>query len=411
MNGFHFLTGKTDDRPLVSTPHHQRGLTFLFLLFLFALPHFLFFSTAGVELLVASGQPLGLLKLLIGETIFTISVVYYLRSDRSIPHALNPVWEVVAGSTGFFLLAAALYSASLPLSSHYPKIARNLEVGFWIAILGGLIPIAAGIAIFWRSSRLASKDKPIREFPPDWYLARDAGVCIAGSVRAIGDGHSTGIAATNRGWPAGTVPIPLLALAFAIAVFPAELGRALGAGLIVYLAGGVFFATIGAARRLLGELHRRNIGPVWVRSASGYLAVAIAIWFVVGLSTRGHEVRHGSTDDTVIRRLPNPFFVPVPDAVERWSQENRGPDGRATMVLIATAGGGIRAAYWTSAVLSRLDQIKGFRKHLFAISSVSGEALEQDCFAPLSQRNRNKPGCAASMTNSNALNHYFPTIF
>jgi hypothetical protein len=268
--------------------------------------------------------------------------VYYLQSDRSIPHALNAVWGVAAGSTGFFLLAAALYSASLPLSSHYPKIARNLEMGFWIAILGGLIPIAR--VILWRSSRRVSEDEPI-----------------------------------NRGWPAAAVPIPLLALAFATAAFPAELGRALGAGLIVYLAGSVFFATVGATRRLLGELHRRNIGPVWVRNASACLTAAVAAWFVVGLSISDHEVRHGSTGDAVIERL-RAHSVSVDEAVDHWWQENRGPDGRATMLLIATAGGRIRAAYWTSAVLSKLDQIAGFRKHLFAISSVSGGSLGAGLF-------------------------------
>jgi hypothetical protein len=74
---------------------------------------------------------------------------------------------------------------------------------------------------------------------------------------------------------------------------------------------------------------------------------------------------------------------------------NRNADGQATLVLVAAAGGGIRAAYWTAAVLAKLNEIPDFRRHLFAISSVSGGSLGAALYrASLTSIDRNKSGCS-----------------
>lgn len=52
--------------------------------------------------------------------------------------------------------------------------------------------------------------------------------------------------------------------------------------------------------------------------------------------------------------------------------------------IVATEGGGIRAAYWTASVLAALqDQAPQFSDHLFAISSVSGGSLGATVFTAL----------------------------
>ncbi|HEX3528552.1 MAG TPA: hypothetical protein VH988_15915 [Thermoanaerobaculia bacterium] len=52
--------------------------------------------------------------------------------------------------------------------------------------------------------------------------------------------------------------------------------------------------------------------------------------------------------------------------------------------VVATEGGGIRAAYWTAAVLTAIqDQAPEFSDHLFAISSVSGGSLGSTVFTAL----------------------------
>lgn len=48
----------------------------------------------------------------------------------------------------------------------------------------------------------------------------------------------------------------------------------------------------------------------------------------------------------------------------------------APAIIIASEGGGVRAAYWTAAVLQELKrQVPGFAQHVFALSGVSGGSL------------------------------------
>lgn len=54
------------------------------------------------------------------------------------------------------------------------------------------------------------------------------------------------------------------------------------------------------------------------------------------------------------------------------------------LIIVATAGGGSRAAYWTATVLGRLeDELPGFAAHVFAISGVSGGSLGAVTFLSL----------------------------
>jgi hypothetical protein len=317
-------------------------------------------------------------KLLAAEGIFTSCVLYYLRSDWPTKTALNTACEIAAGCIGFLLLGVALHLSKQPFRDLYPEIARNLNVTSWIALLSAVIPIAVGV----------------------WSL-------LAGRW---GSGASGNAGALDQPWITLAIPIPLLALAVVTAALPDVVGRALGAAAIVYLAGSVFFAATGAARRLLRELNARKIGPVWLRDASQHIATAVVIWFVAGLSMYGHEVRHGSTERAVLDQLRS-RSTKVSDAVDRWWQENRGPDDKATMILIATAGGGIRAGYWTSAVLAKLDQIKGFREHLFAISSVSGGSLGAGLFRTAIIGQARQTGPCSKPDESQCFKSFFSNDF
>lgn len=64
-------------------------------------------------------------------------------------------------------------------------------------------------------------------------------------------------------------------------------------------------------------------------------------------------------------------------AFSNWiTKSNPDKDGVYDMVIVATAGGALRAATWTGAILAKLDEsIPGFHEHLFAISGVSGGSL------------------------------------
>jgi Patatin-like phospholipase len=80
--------------------------------------------------------------------------------------------------------------------------------------------------------------------------------------------------------------------------------------------------------------------------------------------------------------------LPIPrrsleDALKAFRELHEKED-RPPLVLVTAAGGGIRAAYWSAAVLSKLqDQQKAFANHVFAISAVSGGALGSSAFKAL----------------------------
>ncbi|WP_210180963.1 patatin-like phospholipase family protein [Bradyrhizobium valentinum] len=81
-----------------------------------------------------------------------------------------------------------------------------------------------------------------------------------------------------------------------------------------------------------------------------------------------HKVR---SIDVPIQTVNRPT---VEQALRRWEQ---GRSSNEPLVLVATAGGASRAAYWTGTVLRALDDRSNgqFSDHVFAISSVSGGAL------------------------------------
>ena len=89
-----------------------------------------------------------------------------------------------------------------------------------------------------------------------------------------------------------------------------------------------------------------------------------------------------------------------------WSRlvaQKQVDDPPLPVVVVATAGGGIRAAYWTVTVLGRLNQIGGFDRHLFAISGVSGGSVGAAVYrAVLADLERGqRPSCA----NVKDVNH------
>jgi hypothetical protein len=72
---------------------------------------------------------------------------------------------------------------------------------------------------------------------------------------------------------------------------------------------------------------------------------------------------------------------------ERLDREHPTPDGSHPVILVATQGGGIRAGYWTAAVLTSLtDTVPTFSEHTFAISGVSGGALGSTVYGALVAR-------------------------
>ena len=74
------------------------------------------------------------------------------------------------------------------------------------------------------------------------------------------------------------------------------------------------------------------------------------------------------------------------DALKEWHEHiaKKYPGTVHPLYIVASEGGGIRAAYWTAAVLGTIqDEQPAFADHVFAISGVSGGSLGAAVFASL----------------------------
>lgn len=164
----------------------------------------------------------------------------------------------------------------------------------------------------------------------------------------------------------------LLLVALIVAVFawiaPVTLGRWTGSMVLGFFAFGVYVTAINLIVR---SERRAAIG-------------AFLLLLVIGTSLvrSFHPVRLCGEDgpcksnrDAIDERLT------VEQAAQRWYDQAKllhKEDEPVPMLVVATAGGGIRAAYWTAYVLERLDARLGenwLRRHLFAISGVSGGSV------------------------------------
>ncbi|HEV7921354.1 MAG TPA: hypothetical protein VGR02_11260 [Thermoanaerobaculia bacterium] len=91
----------------------------------------------------------------------------------------------------------------------------------------------------------------------------------------------------------------------------------------------------------------------------------------------------------IVRTVPGAVGVrpTVQQKFDEWYTRvspNYGASDRIPVFIVATEGGGIRAGYWTAAVLDSLQDTNPlFRRNLFAVSSVSGGSLGTLTFSAL----------------------------
>jgi len=144
-------------------------------------------------------------------------------------------------------------------------------------------------------------------------------------------------------------------------VAPVSSGAFLGAGAVLYLA----LATVAA---LGGWL-------VFVTNEGGFpvIAAPAALYVAFSMINDTHAVR--STDREAPAERPR-----LEEALNRWAAQAPRPAGAGSsatpLVLVASEGGGLRAAHWTVTVLGALeDRDPEFHRKVFAISGVSGGSL------------------------------------
>lgn len=172
--------------------------------------------------------------------------------------------------------------------------------------------------------------------------------------------------------PAGTLPpITLRIVVWAILLtlilgvmmflFPVTLPRVLGAATVAAIA----LASIN----LFGSFVLTYLP---LRYGLPPLAIWALIWAaVVGAWNDNHRV--ATVPQAAVRARP-----PLAEDFARFlGTVPVAPGSTPTVVFVASEGGGIRAAYWTAAVLEALHQRSPdlLRRHLYALSGVSGGSL------------------------------------
>ena len=136
---------------------------------------------------------------------------------------------------------------------------------------------------------------------------------------------------------------------------PVGFGNLLGAGAVVFLGLG----SIIPVGTMLVNLARENGFPV-----VGFLLLLAVIFSPIN---DNHHVREleGEVSNTADHTLEQ--------SLQAWLKQR---DESKPMVLVATAGGGLRASYWTGVVMGRFqDLIPGFNQQVFAVSGVSGGSV------------------------------------
>jgi hypothetical protein len=150
-----------------------------------------------------------------------------------------------------------------------------------------------------------------------------------------------------------------LTLFVTFAIDPVSIPQWLGMGTILFLAAASWIS----AGSLLVYLGGRWQFPI--------VTILFVEAFVVSPWNDNHIIR------TVPAQPAN--RLDVIQAFDYWyalAEKNAGPGAPHPLFVVATEGGGIRAAYWTATVLGELqDRNPQFAAHLFAISCVSGGSL------------------------------------
>lgn len=215
------------------------------------------------------------------------------------------------------------------------------------------------------------------------------------------------------------------------AVDPVWLGQTLNTLGVVFLAFGIYTppasALVIATRNtriptvlmllvtpfLMHLLHGVLVANIWLvlaiaaiaifslRTPASVVLAVLAIAFVSVLpfwsTARPHEIRRLAQSDADAEACGSPSFAAckpsVADALNAWLDNTPpvagAPESSAAgqsrhIVFVSAAGGGLRAAYWTAAVLARIDDcVPDFSKSVFSISGVSGGSLGAAVYAAL----------------------------
>jgi hypothetical protein len=325
-------------------------------------------------------------------------------------------WWLVAWTAPLVIIAATILvwrfdRLLVSQRTSRERTTRNRTGGVIVALL-----LVAGIPSF-----IAGVASVVGSLPPGFslgtlYISASAVVFLLGVSwvrrrQPLGAGCSEEERAAddkreNLQIAAFTAGLFLIAVVFACATWinSVAVGRSLGSMVVAYFALGAILALVNAVEFSVAWATEKG---VFGQGAKPRVVGAYAAVFVIGLGVLNawlhpfHRVRL-CDGDCVAPASPDERPA-VAAAARAWYEQAKAAYGKAhgegpvPMLIVATAGGGIRAAYWTAEVLEKLvgdfekeDGFKeegGVRPYLFAISGVSGGSVGATAFqAALAER-------------------------
>ena len=217
----------------------------------------------------------------------------------------------------------------------------------------------AGNAVGWRRSLLVRREgeaRSLRSLPllSIFILALTLACALGLTLWVCWD-------AVGFGWYFGAAAVPFLGFSMLVPV---------GSLLVLWSGAG-------------GRARLAESPGAFLDTRGGYPVISLLLLVAVTFSF------FPALDNHAIRTLPEagPRTGPasLDQALLRWrEQAPRLPDGRSNLVVVAPAGGGLRAAFWTATVLGAIQDRSGtFSRQLFAISGVSGGSLGAAVFVTL----------------------------
>jgi hypothetical protein len=205
-----------------------------------------------------------------------------------------------------------------------------------------------------------------------------------------------------------TIGLSLVAFCVGLAVWISAtfVGRFLGSMVVAYFAFGAILALVNAIEFAVEFASkcptRKQWFGEWATSRGlgvGVVAFAIVFGVVNAWLHPFHRVRLCDGDckpgmspgqRPTVRETAGAWYLQAESAYRQ-----AGHKGPVPLLIVATAGGGIRAAYWTATVLEKLEDDfeneGGVHPYLFAISGVSGGSVgAMDFDAALARREENQ---------------------
>jgi hypothetical protein len=203
-------------------------------------------------------------------------------------------------------------------------------------------------------------------------------------------------------WPALTVPITLgggVAVLIGIHADPLKAGQTLGVFTLSLLA--LAFALLPLHVAVRATLHRRPPALLWwfgLRQVP-VLTLLLVWWIAVGVVQTSvgpkslHDVR--LLEQTPVSAIPAGEATPLERAFDQWVKTQADLAGPASedpvpFVLVAAHGGGIRAAYWTVAVLDCLVGVSAETVNPARLESKNEDVRAAARSVACSSRRRNK---------------------